>query len=176
MTISSIVEEPLIIARPRIPRAERRRRVLEALHEVGLSEEHGTRRPKDLSGGQQQRVGIARALVTGPKLVVLDEPTSSLDLTVRAAILRMLRRVQEAREMAYIYISHDIDTVRSFCTTTAVMHLGRVVEMGPTEEVLARPQHPYTQALLSAALTVTPRTADVPGRSARTSAMRRSRT
>jgi oligopeptide/dipeptide ABC transporter ATP-binding protein len=156
MSVSAIVEEPLIVTRPELGRAERRHRVLETLEEVGLSEEFGGRRPADLSGGQQQRVGIARALVTEPQLIVLDEPTSSLDLTVRAAILNMLGRLQTAHRMAYVFISHDIETVRYFCTTTAVMYLGRIVEIGPTEQVLAHPRHPYTQALLSAALSLVP--------------------
>lgn len=156
LSVSRIVEEPLIVQRPSPTRAERRRRVAQTLDEVGLSEHHGALYPKELSGGQQQRVGIARALVTNPKLVVLDEPTSSLDLTVRAAILNLLDRLRVAHGLTYLFISHDIQTVRHFCTRTAVMYLGRIVESGPTADVLDHPRHPYTRALLSAALSVRP--------------------
>jgi peptide/nickel transport system ATP-binding protein/oligopeptide transport system ATP-binding protein len=156
MSIGAIVEEPLIVAKRGLSREDRRRRVLDTLEEVGLGEAFYDRRPAQLSGGQQQRVGIARALVTEPRLIVLDEPTSSLDLTVRAAILNMLARLKQSRGLAYLFISHDIQTVRHFCSRTAVMYLGRIVETGPTEEVLERPRHPYTKALLSAALSVTP--------------------
>ncbi|MFE4413988.1 oligopeptide/dipeptide ABC transporter ATP-binding protein [Streptomyces sp. NPDC056821] len=156
LTVGAIVEEPLIATGKTRSKAERRERVVSTLAEVGLSADYLPRRPADLSGGQQQRVGIARALVTDPRVIVLDEPTSSLDLTVRAGVLRMLAEMQKARGLAYVFISHDIHTVGRLCSRTAVMYLGRIVEHGPTEEVLARPQHPYTKALLSAALSVMP--------------------
>jgi oligopeptide/dipeptide ABC transporter ATP-binding protein len=156
LKVGAIVEEPLVVNRTLPTRDERRRRVVETLSDVGLSEEYLERRPGDLSGGQQQRVGIARALVTGPKVVVLDEPTSSLDLTVRTDVLQMLARLQRTRGLTFLFISHDIHTVRRLCSRTAVMYLGRIVEIGPTDQVLHRPQHPYTKALLSAALPVTP--------------------
>jgi peptide/nickel transport system ATP-binding protein/oligopeptide transport system ATP-binding protein len=156
LTVRRIVEEPLVVQRPAVARQERRRRVADTLEEVGLSERHAELYPKELSGGQQQRVGIARALITKPRLIVLDEPTSSLDLTVRAAILNMLDRLRAAHGLTYLFISHDIQTVRYFCTRTAVMYLGRIVESGPTAEVLENPRHPYTRALLSAALSVRP--------------------
>ncbi len=142
-------------------RAERRLRVLATLEEVGLSADFMDRRPANLSGGQQQRVGIARALVTNPSLVVLDEPTSSLDLTIRASILRTLARLRASRGLTYVFISHDIETVRHFCSTVAVMHRGKIVEVGPTQDVLMAPQHPYTQSLISAALPVVPYSAVV---------------
>jgi peptide/nickel transport system ATP-binding protein/oligopeptide transport system ATP-binding protein len=157
MTVGEIVAEPLVVAGG-LSKAERRARVLDTLHEVGLPAEHAARRPGDLSGGQQQRVGIARALVTDPRLVVLDEPTSSLDLSVRAGILRLLARLQQSRGLTYLFISHDIHTVQRLSDRTAVMYLGRIVEVGPTQELLRRPQHPYTKALLSAALSVVPGT------------------
>jgi peptide/nickel transport system ATP-binding protein/oligopeptide transport system ATP-binding protein len=157
MSVAEIVAEPLVVAGG-LSRTERRVRVIDALHEVGLSEVHAARRPGDLSGGQQQRVGIARALVTNPRLVVLDEPTSSLDLSVRAGILRLLATLQQNRGLTYLFISHDIHTVERLSDRIAVMYLGRIVEVGPTQQVLRRPQHPYTKALLSAALSVVPGT------------------
>jgi oligopeptide/dipeptide ABC transporter ATP-binding protein len=156
MSIGAIVEEPLIVSRREMTKEERRRRVVDTLEEVALGEAMYDRRPAQLSGGQQQRVGMARALVTEPRLIVLDEPTSSLDLTVRAGILNMLVRLREAHGLSYLFISHDIQTVRHFCTRTAVMYLGRIVEIGPTQQVLEDPRHPYTKALLSAALSVKP--------------------
>jgi peptide/nickel transport system ATP-binding protein/oligopeptide transport system ATP-binding protein len=156
MSIGAIVEEPLIVSGRDMTKQERRRRVIDTLEEVALGEAFYDRRPAQLSGGQQQRVGMARALVTEPRLIVLDEPTSSLDLTVRAGILNMLARLREAHGLSYLFISHDIQTVRYFCTRTAVMYLGRIVEIGPTQQVLEHPRHPYTKALLSAALSVTP--------------------
>lgn len=156
MSIGTIVEEPLIVSGRKMARAERRKRVVDTLEEVGLSEAFYDRRPAQLSGGQQQRVGMARALITEPRLIVLDEPTSSLDLTVRAAILNMLSRLKETHGLSYLFISHDIQTVRHFCSRTAVMYLARIVEVGPTDQVLDHPRHPYTKALLSAALSVEP--------------------
>ncbi|MCG2622561.1 ATP-binding cassette domain-containing protein [Arthrobacter sp. I2-34] len=152
LTIRQIVEEPLIVARTSGTRADRLRRVTETLEEVGLSADFLERRPANLSGGQQQRVGIARALVTDPTLVVLDEPTASLDLTIRASILRMLAALQVSRGLTYVFISHDIETVRHFCSRVAVMHRGRFVETGTTRQVLSDPQQPYTQALMLAAM------------------------
>lgn len=114
------------------------------------------RRPHELSGGQQQRVGVARAIVTGPKFVVLDEPTSSLDLSVQAGILELLANLQRDLGLAYLFISHDIGTVDYFSDRVAVMYLGQVVETGPKAAVLDTPQHPYTEALLSAALPADP--------------------
>ncbi|WP_037368001.1 oligopeptide/dipeptide ABC transporter ATP-binding protein [Amycolatopsis orientalis] len=156
LKVGAIVEEPLLVNGKSGTKAQRRQRVLDTLADVGLSPEHCARRPADLSGGQQQRVGIARALVTGPRFVVLDEPTSSLDLTVRAEVLQLLARLQHERGLTFLFISHDIHTVRRLCSRTAVMYLGRIVEIGPTESVLAHPRHPYTKALLSAALPVDP--------------------
>jgi oligopeptide/dipeptide ABC transporter ATP-binding protein len=156
MRIGSIVEEPLIVHRRDMVRARRMDAVLEMLRLVGLDESHASRFPGELSGGQQQRVGIARAIVTKPRFVVLDEPTSSLDLSVRASILELLANLQRELRLSYLFISHDIATVRHFCARTAVMYLGRIVEVGVTESVLATPRHPYTRALLSAALSPDP--------------------
>jgi len=117
---------------------------------VGLGPEYRSRRPSELSGGQQQRVAIARALMSEPVLVVLDEPTSSLDQSIRGRIISLLRDVQDARNVAYLFISHDLTTVRRIADRVAVMYLGRIVEIAGTSAVFESPQHPYTQALLSA--------------------------
>lgn len=160
LTIRQIVEEPLIVSKANGSRAERLRHVIETLEEVGLSDDFLNRRPANLSGGQQQRVGIARCLVTDPTLMVLDEPTSSLDLTIRASILRMLAKLQVARDLTYVFISHDIETVRHFCSRVAVMHQGQFVETGATHAVLSSPQQAYTQELMAAALPPIPYSPD----------------
>ncbi|GHH39036.1 ABC transporter ATP-binding protein [Lentzea cavernae] len=150
--VGDIVAEPLIIHRPEMSRAQRRAAVIAMLERVGLTAEHAERLPRNLSGGQQQRIGIARAIITEPELVVLDEPTSSLDVSVRARVLDLLRDLQREREISYVFISHDLATVGLISDRVAVMYLGKVVEQGPTQEVLTNPRHPYTKALLSATL------------------------
>jgi oligopeptide/dipeptide ABC transporter ATP-binding protein len=155
--IGKTVEEPLIIHERSLSAAERHVRVVEALNHVTLDESFYDRFPHELSGGQQQRVGIARAIVTRPKLIVLDEPTSSLDLSVRAQILQLLADLQEELNLAYLFISHDIHTVEYVSDRICVMYLGQIVESGPTSEVFGNPQHPYTQALLSSSLSADPR-------------------
>jgi oligopeptide transport system ATP-binding protein len=129
-------------------------RIDEVLQLVGLGSGYRLRRPSQLSGGQQQRVAIARALMPDPDLVVLDEPTSSLDQSVRGRIIALLRSIQQERGVAYLFISHDLSTVRRIADRVAVMYLGRIVEMASTEEIFTDPQHPYTQALLSAVPTI----------------------
>ncbi|MER5457584.1 oligopeptide/dipeptide ABC transporter ATP-binding protein [Micromonospora sp. NPDC002389] len=156
MRVADIIGEPLAIHRPAMSTAQRRARVAQMIEQVGLAPDMARRYPGELSGGQQQRVGIARAVVTEPSLVVLDEPTSSLDLSVRAQILRLLADLQAELGMGYLFISHDIHTVRYVSDRIAVMYRGRVVETGPSELVFADPQHPYTRALLAAALPVDP--------------------
>ena len=150
--VGDIVAEPLIIHQPGLSRAQRRERVVAMLERVGLTAEHADRLPRHLSGGQQQRIGIARAIITGPRLVVLDEPTSSLDVSVRARVLDLLRDLQREEGMSYLFISHDLATVGTISDRVAVMYLGQIVEQGPTAEVLGNPRHPYTKALLSATL------------------------
>jgi peptide/nickel transport system ATP-binding protein/oligopeptide transport system ATP-binding protein len=156
LRVGAIVAEPLINFAPELGRAERRERVFEALEAVRLPVSFVELHPGDLSGGQQQRVGIARAIIARPRLIVLDEPTSSLDLTVRGAMLELLGELQETLGLAYLFISHDIPTVQYFCRRTAVMYLGRIVEIGATQRVIGSPKHPYTQALLSARLSADP--------------------
>jgi len=150
--VGDTVAEPLIIHDTGLSREERRAKVAEVLERVGLTAEQGKRYPRELSGGQQQRIGIARAIITGPKLIVLDEPTSSLDVSVRARVLELLRDLQRELGISYIFISHDLATVASISDRVAVMYLGQIVEQGPTQEVLTNPKHPYTKALMSATL------------------------
>ncbi len=151
MTIRQIVEEPLIIHK--IGRGnERRERVEWALDEVRMrpAGDFLDRYPHMLSGGQRQRVGIARALVLTPEYILADEPVSMIDASSRAEILTLLNELQERHRIAYLYITHDIATARHFAPRTAVMYLGRIVEEGPTKELIADPLHPYTQGLLAA--------------------------
>jgi peptide/nickel transport system ATP-binding protein len=131
-------------------KAERGDRVREALHAVGLPESMLSRRPTRLSGGQRQRVAIARALVLRPDVVVLDEPTSSLDVTVQADIIDLLFGLQAELGLTYLFVSHDLSLVRQIADTVSVLQGGRVVESGPVQEIFSRPQHPYTEALLDA--------------------------
>ena len=142
-----IIAEPL-----RVMTKDKRRvneRVREVLKQVGLEEEQLGRFPNEFSGGQRQRIGIARAIATKPKLVVLDEPTSAVDASTQAQILNLLRQIQEEYKMSYILISHNVDVVRHMSNRIAVMYLGKFVEIGPTEDVINSPKHPYTAALVS---------------------------
>jgi peptide/nickel transport system ATP-binding protein len=148
-TVQRIVREPL--DRFRIgARADRAQRVREAIDAVGLPAGTLSRRPTNLSGGQRQRVAIARALVSRPDVLVLDEPTSALDVTVQADILELLARLQRELGLTYLVVSHDLALVRQIADTVSVLQRGRVVEDGPVEQIFARPQHPYTRALLDA--------------------------
>jgi ABC-type microcin C transport system duplicated ATPase subunit YejF len=154
-TVRQCVSEPLDVQRPRLARSERARLVTAALQQVGLGD-FGDRYPAQLSGGQQQRVGIARAIVVRPKVIVLDEPTSSLDLSVRAEILQLLRELQADLGVAYLFITHDLATIERFSDRIIVMRHGRIVEEGSTSQIILSPAAAYTRALLDARLSVVP--------------------
>jgi len=132
--------------------SERRARVIDALERVGLSpvELFLNKYPRDLSGGQKQRVVMARAIIFGPSVLVADEPISMLDMSVRAKILQLMLDLKEQLGLSYVYITHDLASAKYFCDRIAIMYLGRIVEIGPTEEIFANPRHPYTKALLAA--------------------------
>src|SRR5919108_5278658 len=155
MRVADIVAEPLP-PEARASRATVRERVAQALELVGLGQESAALYPHEFSGGQRQRIAIARALVTYPKLIILDEPVSALDVSIRALILNLLKRLQEQLGLAYLVISHDLAAARYLATRLAVMYAGRLVETGDCDAVYTQPLHPYTQALLSAALPLHP--------------------
>jgi oligopeptide/dipeptide ABC transporter ATP-binding protein len=156
MRVGAIVGEPLVI-NERLSAAALRKRVLELLELVGLPERAVELFPHEFSGGQRQRIAIARALALSPKLVVLDEPVSALDVSIRAQILNLLRDLQRRLGVAYLFIAHDLAAVAHMSHAIAVMYLGRIVELGAAADVALRPKHPYTQALFSAALPLAPR-------------------
>ncbi len=149
-TVGRTVAEPLLLHQ-NLSKQQAAEPVAAMLERVGLSPEHARRYPHELSGGQAQRVGIARAMITNPALVVLDEPTSSLDMSVQSQILLLLQSLQEERNISYLFISHDLTVVRYIAHDLAVMYLGKVVEAGPAARIFASPRHPYTEALLKAA-------------------------
>jgi oligopeptide/dipeptide ABC transporter ATP-binding protein len=153
MRVGSIVAEPLVINTD-LEAASRRRRVAELLTLVGLPERAATLYPHEFSGGQRQRIAIARALALSPKLIVLDEPVSALDVSIRAQILNLLTDLQKRLGLSYLFIAHDLAAVAHMSHTIAVMYLGKIVEWGDADAVALEPKHPYTRALFAAALPI----------------------
>ncbi|WP_433228004.1 ABC transporter ATP-binding protein [Micromonospora sp. CA-248260] len=157
LTVGASIAEPLVVHRLAGSAHARRRRVTELLDLVGLRPETAGRHPHELSGGQRQRVGIARALAGEPDLIVLDEPIASLDLSVQAQIMNLLRRLQRDLGLTYLFIAHDLAAVEHLSDRIAVMYLGRIVETGTPAQLWREPAHPYTAALLSAVPVADPR-------------------
>lgn len=150
-TVAEIIAEPMEVFGMVKGRAQRRERVAELLHQVGLPAAFMDRKPRQFSGGQRQRIGIARAISVDPAFIVADEPVSALDVSVQAQIINLMQDLQEQKGLSYLFIAHDLAVVRHIAHQVAVMYLGRIVEIGSQDQIYNAPQHPYTEALLSAA-------------------------
>lgn len=149
-TVRRILAEPVVSLEKNTSADERAQRIAQVLEAVGLSSSSSDKYPHEFSGGQRQRIAIARALITRPSLIVADEPVSALDVSIQAQVLNLMMDLQEQFGLSYLFISHDLGVVRVITDRVAVMHSGKIVEEGPTNEVFDNPQHPYTQALVKA--------------------------
>jgi peptide/nickel transport system ATP-binding protein len=147
--VADLIAEPLRI-HLKLPEAEVQARVAHLLEQVGLLPDHAQRYPHEFSGGQRQRIGIARAIALEPKMVILDEPVSALDVSVQAQIVNLLADLQDRLKLTYLFVAHDLSVVRQVSTRIAVMYLGSIVEIGVADQIFSAPAHPYTQALISA--------------------------
>jgi len=150
MIVSDIIAEGLDIHNLVGSKKERLDRVQELLEVVGLDKEHANRYPHEFSGGQRQRIGVARALAVDPEFIVADEPVSALDVSIQAQVINLMRRLQEERDLTYLFISHDLSVVKYISDRVGVMYLGQLVELADSDELYENPLHPYTRALLSA--------------------------
>ena len=151
MKVKNIVSEPLSVDRS-LSKDETREKTYHALEAVGLSQNDTNKNPTEFSGGQKQRIAIARALISNPRLILLDEPVSSQDVSIRAQILNLLKDLKERKDFAYLYITHDLATVKYMCERVHVMYLGKIVESGPSKELCKVGLHPYTKSLFAASL------------------------
>lgn len=150
MTVLDIIAKGLDVHKLYKGRDEREQKVLDILERVGLSRQFATRYPHQFSGGQRQRIGIARALVMNPDLVIADEAISALDVSIQAQIVNLMKEISEERDLAYLFIAHDLSMVKYISDRIGVLHLGHMIETGTTEEIFERPLHPYTRSLISA--------------------------
>ena len=150
LTVGDIIGEPIDIHNLAQNKQERKEQIFELLNQVGLNNEHASRYPHEFSGGQRQRIGIARALAVQPEFIVCDEPVSALDVSIQAQIINMLESLQHKMGLTYLFIAHDLAVVKHLSQRIGVMYLGKIVELNYTNDLHARPAHPYTRALLSA--------------------------
>ena len=155
LRVRDTIAEALVVNK-RVTRTEARHRVALVLEQVGVPADAASRYPHEFSGGQRQRIALASALASDPELIVLDEPVSALDVSIRAQIMNLLKDLQEQRKVAYLLVAHNLATVRYIAHRTAVMYLGRIVEYAETEALFQNPRHPYTKALFAAALPADP--------------------